>query len=50
MYKKVADSDDVVIQEQGFSIVDTHGPAVAMPLSPFCLRLMECLHWHTVDP
>jgi hypothetical protein len=42
MYKKVADLDDAVIQEQGFSIVDTHGPAVAMPLlSPFCFHLVE---------
>jgi hypothetical protein len=32
VYNKVADSGDVVIQEQGFSIVDTHGPAIAIPL------------------
>ena len=36
MYNKVADSSDVVIQERGFSIVDTHEPEFAMPLSPFC--------------
>ena len=36
MYKKFADSGDVVIQEQDFSIVGTHGPAIAMPL--FCLH------------
>jgi len=29
---KVADSSDVVIQRRGFSIVDTHGPAIAIPL------------------
>jgi hypothetical protein len=37
VYKKVADSGDVVIQEQGFSIVDIHEPAIAMPLSSFSL-------------
>ena len=30
MYKKVADSSDVVIQRQGFSIFDTHEPVNAM--------------------
>jgi hypothetical protein len=30
VYNKVADSSDVVIQEQLFSIVDTHEPAIAM--------------------
>jgi hypothetical protein len=42
--QKVADSGDVVIQEQGFSIVDTHEPEIAMPLSslsPVCLYLMD---------
>ena len=34
MYNKVADSGDVVMQERGFSIVDTHEPGIAMlPLS-----------------
>jgi hypothetical protein len=33
-YNKVADSGDVVIQEQGFSIVDTHEPAIAIPRFP----------------
>src|SRR6266404_1829955 len=41
MYKLVADSGEVVIQKQGFSIVGTHEPAIAMPLSPFCLQIME---------
>jgi len=41
MYKKVADSGRVVIQRQGFSIVDTHEPAIAMPLSPTFLHMME---------
>ena len=41
MYKEVADSDDVVTQEQGFSIVDTHEPATAMPLPPFFLHTMN---------
>jgi hypothetical protein len=35
VYKKVADSGDVVTQEQGFSIVDTHEPVIAMILSSF---------------
>jgi hypothetical protein len=38
VYIKVADSGGVVIQEQGFSIVDTHEPAIAMPPFPFCLH------------
>ena len=36
VYNKVADSGDVVIQKQGFSIVGTREPAFAMPLSPVC--------------
>jgi hypothetical protein len=32
---KAADSDDVVIEKLGFSIVDTHEPAIAIPLSLF---------------
>ena len=36
-----ADSGDAVIQEQGFSIVDTHEPAIAMPVSPFCLHMID---------
>jgi hypothetical protein len=32
VYNKVADSGDVVIQEQDSSIVDTHEPAIAIPL------------------
>jgi hypothetical protein len=35
VYKKFADSGDVVIQEQGFSIVDTREPAIAKPQSQF---------------
>jgi hypothetical protein len=35
VYNKVADSDDVVIEKLGFSIVDTHEPAIAMPLCVF---------------
>jgi hypothetical protein len=41
MYNKVGDSGDVVIEKQGFSIVDIHEPALAMPLSPFCLHEIE---------
>jgi hypothetical protein len=41
VYKKVADSGDVVIEKQGFSIVDTHGPAIAMPPTPFGLHAMN---------
>jgi len=41
VYKLVADSDDVVIQTRGFSIVDTHEPAIAMPLSPFCIQVID---------
>jgi hypothetical protein len=32
-YNKVADSGDVVIEKQGFAIVDTHETAIATPLS-----------------
>ena len=39
VYNKVGDSDDVVIERQGFSILDRHEPAIAMPLSPFCLYM-----------
>ncbi len=35
VYKLVADSGDVVIQRQCFSVVDIHEPAISMPLSPF---------------
>ena len=38
VYNKVADLNDVVIENRGVSIVDTHEPAIAMPLSPFCLH------------
>jgi hypothetical protein len=31
----------VVIEKQGFSIVDTHGPAIAKPLSPCCLDTID---------
>jgi hypothetical protein len=41
VYNKVADSGGVVIEEQGFSIIDTLEPAIAMPLSPFCLHPMD---------
>jgi hypothetical protein len=41
MYKKVAGSGDVEIQKQGFSIFDTHEPAIAMPLYPFSIHLMD---------
>jgi hypothetical protein len=41
VYNKVADSSDVVTQEQGFSIVDTHEPAIAIPLLSFCLHTMD---------
>jgi hypothetical protein len=34
VYKKVGDLGDVVISEQGFSIVDTHEPAIAILLLP----------------
>jgi hypothetical protein len=35
VYNKVADSVDAVIERLGFSIVDTHEPAIAIPLSLF---------------
>ena len=35
VHNKVADSGDVVIQKQGFSIVGTHEPTIAMPLLSF---------------
>jgi len=36
VYNKVAGLGDVVTEGQGFSIVDTHEPAFAMPLSSLC--------------
>ena len=41
VYNKVADLDDVVIQERDFSIAGTHELATAMPLSPFCFYKMR---------
>jgi len=41
VYKKVAGSGGVVIQERGFSMFDTHEPAIAMPLSPYSLDAMN---------
>jgi hypothetical protein len=41
VYNKVAISGDVVIEKPRFSIVDTHEPVIAMPLSPFCLHIMD---------
>ena len=46
-HNKVADSDDVVMQEQGISIVDTLGPAIAIPLSPTVIHTDQTNH--TVD-
>ena len=40
-YKLVAHSGDVLTQRQHFSIVDTHEPEIAMPLSQFCLHMMD---------
>ena len=39
-YNTVADSGDLVIQKQGFSIVDTHEPAIAIPPS-ICLHAID---------
>ena len=36
--KKVGDSGDAVTQEQGFSIIDTHGSAIAISLHQFWFR------------
>jgi hypothetical protein len=44
VYKKVEDSGNVVIEKQGFSIVDIREPALAMPLLPFSLHEMEPSH------
>jgi hypothetical protein len=48
VYNKVAGLGDVVIEKQGFSIVDTHGPAIPMPLSPVLSVLyadrLICMH------
>lgn len=41
MYNKVADLGDVVTREQGFSIFETHEPAIAMRLSPVRLHTMD---------
>ena len=43
MYEQVIDSGDVVIQEQGFSIVDKHEPAIAISLSLFFLLFVDIL-------
>jgi hypothetical protein len=40
VYNKVGDSGDVVIEKQGLSIVDTHGPAIA---------IYPSLSFHMVD-
>ena len=41
VYNKFADSDDVVIGKQDFSIVDTHEPTIAMTLSPVCFYVVN---------
>jgi hypothetical protein len=41
VYNKDADSGDVVTQEQGFSIVDTHEPAIAIPPPAVFLHTMN---------
>jgi hypothetical protein len=41
VYNKVGDSGDVVIEKQGFSIVDIHEPALAMHLSPLCIHAID---------
>ncbi len=41
VYKLIADSGDVEIEKPGFSIVDTREPAIAMPLSRFCVQVMD---------
>jgi hypothetical protein len=35
------DLGDVVIEKQGFSIVDTHEPAIAKSPSPFCSETID---------
>ena len=43
--QKVADSGYMVIQKRGLSIVDTHELAIAMPLYPFFVYVMDsCPH------
>jgi hypothetical protein len=41
VYKKVADSDDVVIRKQGFSTVGIRVPGIAISLSHLCLYIMD---------
>jgi hypothetical protein len=41
VYNKVGDPGDVVIEKQGFSIVDIHEPALAMPLPAVCLQAID---------
>ena len=48
VYKKVGDSDDVVIEKQGFSIVDTHEPAIAISLLSLCLHTIDCPHGNQI--
>jgi hypothetical protein len=47
VYSKVGDSGDVVIPEQGSSIVDTREPAVAMTLLPIFLHTMAWVYPHS---
>jgi hypothetical protein len=49
-YNKVADSGDVVIQKQGFSIVDTHEPAIAIPLRFVFLHMDSSPHRNQIFP
>jgi hypothetical protein len=41
VYNKVADPGDGVIEKQGFSIVDTHEPAISKALSSFFSKTIE---------
>jgi hypothetical protein len=42
--KKVGDSGDVVIEKQGFSIVDTHELEIAMSPRPLCFPIDAYSH------
>ena len=46
MYNKVGDSVDMVIEKQGFSIVDTHEPVLAISLRSLCLHRNDSPHPH----
>ena len=50
VYKTVADSGEVVIEGQGFSIFDTREPAIAISLPQFCVHTIDSPHRNQIFP